>query len=496
MTSSPLFHCPLLLLLPISLLIQLGRVESSPGQHGSPADSDEVQYIPKQAPPPSTARPAKASRLPNILTSLEIPQAYLEEILRPDKPPQRLPPPPPPLSLTKTTASSTDCCTSHILHHSTTTTGGDPRTKAIRAPSSRSTVRINTTRAWVTRTRSAAEVSTTGQRYQDHKDRYDHYQDPRYHVEPPVSRRSREKTSSGGLYQGDNDVTYGSVEKTPPGPKAQWSWVSSQETTSEEEEEERPHSVPQEVGASGTGPRFDRSLPREVTVQAGKTAVLTCRVLDSSEKSVSWMRHEDLHILSVDQYKYSTDERLSVARQVERQEWTLTIQRVSVEDAGMYECQVSTKPVLSFIVNLQVVVPRAEVVNGPEIFVHRGSLINLTCVVTHGTQRPVYVYWYHHNKVLDYEGRGGVTVITKASSHTVSHLLMRAATPQDSGLYSCRPSNGEEATATLHVLNGEHQAAMQSDAGPKLLAPLIVIVLGVCLTHIVQPYMSNVDGAP
>ncbi|KAK8723210.1 hypothetical protein OTU49_011911, partial [Cherax quadricarinatus] len=150
-----------------------------------------------------------------------------------------------------------------------------------------------------------------------------------------------------------------------------------------------------------------------------------------------------MHILSVGKYKYSTDERVSVRWEEGRQEWVLTIEKVKQEDAGMYECQVSAKPVLSFIVSLDVVVPRAEVVHGPEIFVHRGSLINLTCVVTHGTQRPVYVYWYHHNKVLDYEGRGGVTVITKASTNTVSHLLMRDARPEDSGVYACRPSNGE-----------------------------------------------------
>ncbi|MPC09308.1 hypothetical protein E2C01_001917 [Portunus trituberculatus] len=74
-------------------------------------------------------------------------------------------------------------------------------------------------------------------------------------------------------------------------------------------------------------------------------------------------------------------------------------------------------------------------------------------------------------KVLDYEGRGGVTVITQASENTISHLLMRNATPSDSGTYSCTPSNGRRATTTVHVLNGEPQAESQQpvclSAGPQ-----------------------------
>ncbi|CAL4142210.1 unnamed protein product, partial [Meganyctiphanes norvegica] len=238
----------------------------------------------------------------------------------------------------------------------------------------------------------------------------------------------------------------------------------------------------QQDGAMGTptGPRFDRTLPRNVTVQAGKTAVLACRVMNVADKSVSWIRHDDLHILTVDKYRYSTDQRVSTVYNEVNQEWVLRMRGVTKQDAGMYECQVSTKPILSFIVNMEVVdavpsttpfpklsdeekqeepelpkkkVPYASIQNGPEIFVHRGSLINLTCIVTHGTELPVFIYWYHHNKVIDYEGRGGVTVITHTSHDTVSNLLVRDAQPQDSGKYTCKPSNGREDAVSLHVLD-------------------------------------------
>ncbi|KAK8741946.1 hypothetical protein OTU49_002025 [Cherax quadricarinatus] len=237
---------------------------------------------------------------------------------------------------------------------------------------------------------------------------------------------------------------------------------------------------PQEDATLGPppGPSFDRNLPRNITIQSGKTAVLSCRVFNVNDKSVSWIRQDDLHILTVDKYKYSTDQRVSVVFNEPNLEWVLRIRGVTPADAGRYECQVSTKPVLSFVVNLKVVVPRAWVLNAPEIFVHRGSPINLTCVVTHGTERPVFIYWYHHNQVIDYEGRGGVTVHTQTGRDTVSHLLVKEAGPGDSGKYTCSPSNGEDASVNLHVLNGEYQAAMQTNtsAGWDCCWTLVVLV--------------------
>ncbi|XP_063841389.1 zwei Ig domain protein zig-8-like [Scylla paramamosain] len=260
-------------------------------------------------------------------------------------------------------------------------------------------------------------------------------------------------------------------------------------------------------------PRFDRDQPRSVKVQAGKTAVLVCRVLNLGDKSVSWIRHEDLHILTVDKYKYSTDRRLSVVHDEVEHEWLLKIQSVRQEDAGMYECQVSTKPLLSFIVSLQVVdappsttpypslrdaekaaaptqrpekqVPSATILNGPEIHVHRGSLINLTCVVEHTPERPLYVVWYHYNKVIDYEDLGGVVVVTHTGQKTVSQLLVKRAEPSDSGKYTCQPSNGEAAFVMLHVLYGEHPGALQTNGGRRggvsrtegVVAPLLTLLL-------------------
>nr|XP_045622914.1 uncharacterized protein LOC123773324 isoform X2 [Procambarus clarkii] len=126
--------------------------------------------------------------------------------------------------------------------------------------------------------------------------------------------------------------------------------------------------------------------------------------------------------------------------------------------------------------------------NGAEIHVHRGSLINLTCVVEHTTERPLYIVWYHYNKVIDYEVMGGVVVVTQSGHNTVSHLLVKNAEASDSGKYTCRPSNGEDASVMLHVLNGQHPAAMQTNTSGRSLASLAsvaVVGVGVALSVVV-----------
>ncbi|XP_068200805.1 cell adhesion molecule DSCAML1-like [Palaemon carinicauda] len=269
---------------------------------------------------------------------------------------------------------------------------------------------------------------------------------------------------SGIVYSGGSSTQYGTYRANEVYTGA---WVYGTPLEEGLETEESPEPV---ISIDPLGPRFDRSLPRNVTVHKGERAVLSCKVMGKTGNSVSWIRHGDLHILSVNNDSYTSDNRISIRHQESEEDdkWILTIEEVAEQDAGMYECQVSTKPVLSFIVNLLVIVPKAEIINGPEIFVHKGSLINLTCVVTHGTEKPVFVYWFHHNKILDYEGRGGVTVNTIASRDTVSYLVMRKANVNDSGTYGCKPSIGEDSLATLHVLNGEHQAAMQINSSLKL----------------------------
>ena len=52
-----------------------------------------------------------------------------------------------------------------------------------------------------------------------------------------------------------------------------------------------------------------------------------------------------------------------------------------MDDAGLYECQVSSTPPLSHHIYLEVAQPYTEIVGGKEIYLDEGSMMNITCLV-------------------------------------------------------------------------------------------------------------------
>ncbi|XP_037082846.1 Down syndrome cell adhesion molecule-like [Pollicipes pollicipes] len=219
-------------------------------------------------------------------------------------------------------------------------------------------------------------------------------------------------------------------------------------------------------------PFFDTTTPRNVTALQGKTAHLHCKVKRLNNKTVSWIRSRDLHILTTGTDTYTNDARFHVARDAARNDWTLMIKFAQKADTGLYECQISTQPLISYSVYLKVVVPEASILGPPDMFVDHGSVLNLTCVVTNSPQPPEFIFWYHEEQVIRYDSaRGGISVVTEQGEVTTSHLLVRRAGPADSGVYTCEPSNARPATSRVHVLNGEKPAAMHtSRAGGGLAA--------------------------
>ncbi|XP_026493433.2 protein CEPU-1-like isoform X1 [Vanessa tameamea] len=214
-------------------------------------------------------------------------------------------------------------------------------------------------------------------------------------------------------------------------------------------------------------PHFDNSTKREYTAAVGQPAYLHCRVKNLGDRSVSWIRKRDLHILTVGVHTYSSDARFAALHTDGSDEWTLRVAHAQPRDSGAYECQVSTEPKISLSFWLTVVVSKAEILSGPELFVRAGSDINLTCVARHAPDPPSsvnsFIYWYRGANVVNYAQRGGISVETEQRTRT-SRLLIARASPRDSGNYTCAPSSSDSASVVVHVLNGERPAAMQSDA--------------------------------
>jgi len=235
-----------------------------------------------------------------------------------------------------------------------------------------------------------------------------------------------------------------------------------------------------------SGPNFDTDLPQDVTGVVGETAYLTCRVFDRTNKTISWIRHSDLHILTVGRYTYTADNRYQSIYNPTSDEWILQIKYLQKRDSGMYECQVSTEPVRSFFVRLNILeeppskiygkeaqlsfqseqqVPRAEITGGREVHVEQGSTLNLTCVVKNSKEKPHYLLWYHRNETIDYTSpRGTVSVVNSEdnSPEITSTLLIYQVQHSDSGKYSCRPSNTDLASTMVYVIRDEHQQNLKS----------------------------------
>lgn len=214
------------------------------------------------------------------------------------------------------------------------------------------------------------------------------------------------------------------------------------------------------------GPYFDKNASKNVTALLGKTAYLNCRVKNLGNKTmllqVSWVRHRDIHLLTVGRYTYTSDQRFRAIHQPQTEDWILQIKYPQHRDSGIYECQVSTTPHMSHYIHLNVVEPSTEIIGAPDLYIESGSTINLTCVILNSPEPPAYIFWNHNSAIINYDSpRGGVSVVTNKGETTTSFLLIKMARPSDSGQYQCNPSNSKSKGVTVHVLNGEFPAAMQ-----------------------------------
>lgn len=236
-----------------------------------------------------------------------------------------------------------------------------------------------------------------------------------------------------------------------------------------------------------TEPIFDNNTVTNITVQLGGTAYLYCRVRNLGERTISWVRRRDWHILTSGLFTYTNDARFQVLHGEGADDWTLQIKYVQKRDNGTYECQVSTgSGIMSHFVNLHIVIPEAFILGNAEHHVDPGSTINLVCIVEKSPQPPQYVFWYHNDRMINYDNvRGGITVETEPGPKTQSRLLIQDASDRDEGNYTCTASNTDPASISVFVSEGDKMAAIsrrKSSAGSS--------AMDVMLWFIIMPLVS------
>lgn len=70
---------------------------------------------------------------------------------------------------------------------------------------------------------------------------------------------------------------------------------------------------------------------------------------------LSWVRHRDIHLLTVGRYTYTSDQRFEAIHQPHTDDWALRIRYAQIHDSGIYECQIGTTPTTGHLVYLTVV---------------------------------------------------------------------------------------------------------------------------------------------
>lgn len=221
-------------------------------------------------------------------------------------------------------------------------------------------------------------------------------------------------------------------------------------------------------------PEFADWAETNVTAQLGGSVFLHCPVINSGDRavsypSISWIRLRDWHILTTGVLTYTSDSRFQVLHKEGSHDWVLQIKYVQQRDAGEYGCQVSTSTgTISRKVILSVVRPEAFILGGDEYHIDRGSQISLVCVIEKAPAPPQYVFWYHNDRMVNYDVERGITVFTSSGGSsgvpegedgvpspgkTKSQFVIAEATPADSGNYTCKPSNAVPASIQVFVSN-------------------------------------------
>uniref|UniRef100_A0A1A9W3B1 Ig-like domain-containing protein n=1 Tax=Glossina brevipalpis TaxID=37001 RepID=A0A1A9W3B1_9MUSC len=185
------------------------------------------------------------------------------------------------------------------------------------------------------------------------------------------------------------------------------------------------------------GPHFEDvqrvGQPTNLTVQAGSSIHLNCRISLLQDKTVSWVRRNvqgenALDLLTVGLHTYTGDKRYKMEFQYPHN-WRLKIINVKKDDEATYECQISTHPPRVIQINLHVNAPKVMIVD------EFGD--------------PLQEKYYEIDSTLQ------LSVKTELMDDGAnSTLFIAKINKSDSGNYSCSINEYQNYTIMVHILNG------------------------------------------
>ena len=83
-------------------------------------------------------------------------------------------------------------------------------------------------------------------------------------------------------------------------------------------------------------------------------------------------------------------------------------------------------------------------------------MLRLSCRVQESIENPLYIFWYHNSRMINYDAHRGVNVSTEADNK-YSELVILQTTISHSGNYSCVPNSAAPASTFVHIFNGKQE---------------------------------------
>ncbi|KAL7639095.1 UNVERIFIED_CONTAM: hypothetical protein RMT77_010629 [Armadillidium vulgare] len=235
----------------------------------------------------------------------------------------------------------------------------------------------------------------------------------------------------------------------------------------------------------------DEVTSENVTAQLGSSVFLACKTHHSMERQVSWVRRRDWHILTSGTLPYTQEERFLVHHPEGSTEWTLEIKYAELSDEGTYECQIATGGgIISHLVHVKIVEPKAVIPGNGEYHVETGSTITLDCIIEQSPVAPQFIFWYHNDRMINYDTERGTVNIVNGPPQVRSRLTVTDARPTDSGNYTCAAANTASASIMVYITEANKIAVIQtravdntSSVEPSFFLILIITSLSINIAH-------------
>ena len=168
-----------------------------------------------------------------------------------------------------------------------------------------------------------------------------------------------------------------------------------------------------------------------------------------------WWKNE---LFTPPYYTYISDNRYEARYEENTDTWVLMIRSVQLRDGGLFECQLSSMPVISYFVQLTVLEPTVEILGDADLYVQSGSSLNLTCIIANLPSDSDVIRWVHQDRVLDYKsvmGGSGVSIWTSKGEISSSSLINHHLRSTDGGAYAGVPGHLQAANINVHGFKGQ-----------------------------------------